>query len=125
MLEVIGAGNPDYQGKDWGDVYANSPNSEQISEEIARIIDLRRNKQDEKTKDDREFAMPSCVQIVAVTKRAFVAYWRSPDYITVCFDIALISICVLTDDLSNRANLCFIYLLASSTRSHSGTWAIV
>lgn len=84
MLEVIGAGNPDYNGKDWGDVWAGSSECKQLSEELEDIISSRRNMQDdEKTKDDREFAMPLYVQIVAVTRRAFVAYWRLPDYILV------------------------------------------
>ncbi|KAJ5506588.1 CDR ABC transporter [Penicillium expansum] len=82
MLEVIGAGNPDYKGQDWGNVWANSPESKQLSEDLEGIIASRRNSQsDEKTKDGREYAMPLYVQVVAVTKRAFVAYWRSPDYI--------------------------------------------
>lgn len=82
MLEVIGAGNPDYKGQDWGDVWANSPESKQLSEDLEKVITSRRDMQDDgKTKDDREYAMPLYVQIVAVTRRAFVAYWRLPDYI--------------------------------------------
>ncbi|KAJ5773236.1 CDR ABC transporter [Penicillium paradoxum] len=82
MLEVIGAGNPDYKGQDWGDVWANSPESKQLSEELDSIIASRRNVQNnEKTNDDREYAMPLYIQMVAVTKRAFVAYWRIPDYV--------------------------------------------
>lgn len=84
MLEVIGAGNPDYKGQDWGDVWANSPESKQLSSELENIINSRRSMQEnEETKDDREFAMPFYVQILAVTKRAFVAYWRLPDYVLV------------------------------------------
>lgn len=84
MLEVIGAGNPDYKGQDWGDVWANSPESKQLSDDLEKVITSRRSMQDdEKTRDDREYAMPLYVQIVAVTKRAFVAYWRLPDYIMV------------------------------------------
>jgi len=99
MLEVIGAGNPDYKGQDWGDVWANSPESKKLSEELENIISSRRNIQDdEKTTDNREYAMPLYTQIVAVTKRAFVAYWRLPDYILVCrFDGAIrIAIILLT-----------------------------
>ncbi|KAJ5899540.1 CDR ABC transporter [Penicillium taxi] len=82
MLEVIGAGNPDYKGQDWGDVWTNSTESKQLSTEIDNVISSRRNVQDEKiTNDDREYAMPLYVQVMAVTKRAFVAYWRLPDYI--------------------------------------------
>lgn len=85
MLEVIGAGNPDYDGQDWGDVWENSPESKQLSGDLENIINSRRDqRQDEVvTKDDREFAMPLYVQIVAVTKRAFVAYWRLPNYVLV------------------------------------------
>ena len=84
MLEVIGAGNPDYKGQDWGDVWENSPESKMLADDLENIISSRRSQQqDEVTKDDREFAMPLYVQIVAVTKRAFVAYWRLPNYILV------------------------------------------
>jgi hypothetical protein len=83
MLEVIGAGNPDYNGQDWGDVWENSPESKQLSEDLEKIISSRQQRQDEVTKDDREFAMPLYVQIFSVTKRAFVAYWRLPDYVLV------------------------------------------
>jgi hypothetical protein len=84
MLEVIGAGNPDYKGQDWGVVWANSPESKKLSEELEGIIASRRNAQnDEKVNDDREYAMPLYVQVITVTKRAFVAYWRVPDYIIV------------------------------------------
>ncbi|RHZ45989.1 putative ABC transporter [Aspergillus thermomutatus] len=81
MLDVIGAGNPDYKGKDWGDVWAQSPQCKQLAEDIEKIIDSRRNSEDRQDKDDdREYAMPIWTQIVTVTKRAFVAYWRSPEY---------------------------------------------
>ncbi|KAJ5513427.1 CDR ABC transporter [Penicillium fimorum] len=81
MLEVIGAGNPDYKGQDWSNVWANSPESRQLSEDLEGIIVSRRNTQnDDKINDDREYAMPFYVQVVTVTKRAFVAYWRVPAY---------------------------------------------
>lgn len=83
MLEVIGAGNPDYNGQDWADVWENSSESKQLSEDLEKMISSRQQRQDEITKDDREFAMPLYVQIIAVTKRAFVAYWRLPDYVLV------------------------------------------
>ncbi|RHZ56971.1 hypothetical protein CDV55_104831 [Aspergillus turcosus] len=81
MLEVIGAGNPDYKGKDWGDVWAQSPQCKQLADDIDKIIDSRRNREDRQNNDDdRGYAMPIWTQIVTVTKRAFVAYWRSPQY---------------------------------------------
>lgn len=85
MLEVIGAGNPEYSGKDWADVWANSSESKQRSEEIDQIINSRCNEKDQGSRnDDREFAMPLWAQIVIVTKRAFIAYWRTPEYVIVC-----------------------------------------
>ncbi|KAK6955362.1 hypothetical protein Daesc_002997 [Daldinia eschscholtzii] len=82
MLEVIGAGNPDYAGQDWGDTWLESKNFEEQSKEIAQMAEKRRNIQHSKNvQDDREYAMPLSTQIIAVVKRSFVAYWRSPNYI--------------------------------------------
>ena len=83
MLETIGAGNPDYHGKDWGDVWASSEEHEQRTREIQQIIEERRQQSSAlgKKEDDREFAMPLSVQIVSVIKRSFISYWRSPEYI--------------------------------------------
>lgn len=123
MLEVIGAGNPDYKGQDWGDVWANSPEYRQLSEDLEDIISSRRDSPDsEKTKDDREYAMPLYAQIQAVTKRAFVAYWRLPDYILVCLHILLISI-VTKLTSGNRGNSCFTSSQVFSTPLPSGIWA--
>ena len=83
MLEVIGAGNPEYKGQDWGDVWASSPEAKNLSTELEDIIRARHDVEKKETGDDREYAMPLHVQIVAVTKRTFVAYWRLPDYILV------------------------------------------
>ena len=62
----------------------DSAESKHLKEELENIINSRRDKQDEnQIRDDREYAMPLYTQIVAATKRAFVAYWRLPDYISV------------------------------------------
>lgn len=67
-------------------MWANSPESKQLSKDLEDIIASRRNSHDdEKVKDGREYAMPLYVQVVAVTKRAFVAYWRIPEYILVSY----------------------------------------
>jgi hypothetical protein len=85
MLEVIGAGNPDYKGQDWGDVWANSEEHKARTREIEEIVSSRRNEAaGQEAKDNREYAMPVWTQILATTKRSFVAYWRSPEYIIVC-----------------------------------------
>lgn len=82
MLDAIGAGNPDYHGQDWGDVWANSSEHEARSREIAEMIDRRKDVEPSASlKDDREYAAPLSVQTAAVVRRAFVAYWRSPNYI--------------------------------------------
>lgn len=83
MLEAIGAGNPDYKGKDWGDVWAQSPEHEERRREIQHMIEERRKQASSvtSTADDREYAMPLSTQLGAVVKRSFVSYWRNPDYI--------------------------------------------
>ena len=82
MLDAIGAGNPDYRGQDWGDVWAASPEHNQRSEEIQSMNDGRRHATtNSKTEDDREYAMPLGTQLRAVVNRSFVSYWRDPDYV--------------------------------------------
>ncbi|KAE8392144.1 ABC-2 type transporter-domain-containing protein [Aspergillus alliaceus] len=81
MLEVIGAGNPEYRGQDWSEVWIRSHENKQLTDEIDSIIQSRRNKSQQHNADNyRHYAMPIWVQIITVTKRAFVAYWRSPEY---------------------------------------------
>ena len=81
MLEAIGAGDPNYQGKDWGDVWAQSADHEERSREIQQMIAERSNAPtNSKTDDTREYAMPLGTQVLAVVKRCFVSYWRTPDY---------------------------------------------
>ncbi|TFA98420.1 Brefeldin A resistance protein [Trichoderma ghanense] len=82
MLEAIGAGDPNYHGQDWADVWASSPEHEQRSQEIQDMISARQKVEPSKNlKDDREYAAPLSVQTRLVVKRAFVSYWRSPNYI--------------------------------------------
>ena len=82
MLEAIGAGNPDYKGKDWGDVWAASPEHQKRTEEIQQMISERSHAEPSSSlKDDREYAMPLMTQVMAVIKRFLIAYWRTPDYI--------------------------------------------
>jgi len=82
MLEAIGAGNPDYKGQDWGDVWASSPEHTQRSEEIQSMISDRRSASTTRaTDDDREYAMPLSTQVYSVVKRSFTSYWRTPEYV--------------------------------------------
>ncbi|KAL6713165.1 ATP-binding cassette transporter snq2 [Lecanora helva] len=81
MLEAIGAGDPTYKGKDWGDVWASSTEHEECTKEIQSMINSRRDAPlSGSLKDDREYAMPLSTQIYAVVHRSFVNYWRDPDY---------------------------------------------
>ncbi|KAI9167899.1 ABC multidrug transporter atrF [Paramyrothecium foliicola] len=82
MLEAIGAGDPNYDGQDWGDVWAESEQHEARSREIEEMISNRQHVEPSKgLKDDREYATPLSTQTLTVVKRTFVAYWRTPNYI--------------------------------------------
>ncbi|KAH8669011.1 ABC-2 type transporter-domain-containing protein [Xylariales sp. PMI_506] len=82
MLDMIGAGNPDYQGQDWGDVWAGSKNRQEESREIEQLIQSRSSSGvTDRLRDDREYAMPLWSQTLAATQRSFTAYWRTPNYI--------------------------------------------
>ena len=82
MLEAIGAGNPDYKGKDWADEWSNSKEHQDRSNEIEQMINDRNHAElSDSLKDDREYAMPLSTQTMAVVKRSFVAYWRTPEYL--------------------------------------------
>jgi len=82
MLEVIGAGDPDYDGPDWGDKWAESKERQARTEEIRSMIEKRANAEvSTNLKDQREYAMPYTTQIFTVTWRNFAAYWRSPEYL--------------------------------------------
>ncbi|KAL8687527.1 MAG: hypothetical protein Q9218_006329, partial [Villophora microphyllina] len=66
MLEAIGAGDPNYKGQDWGDVWAASSEHEERSREIQQMIAERRNApKNSQTDDSRVFAMPLGTQIFA------------------------------------------------------------
>ncbi|KAF7679880.1 abc drug exporter [Alternaria burnsii] len=83
MLEAIGAGNPDYKGQDWGDVWEKSPENEKLGKEIQEIIASRRDaSKNDEARDDREYAMPYIQQWLTVVKRSFVAIWRDPPYVS-------------------------------------------
>ncbi|POR32505.1 Brefeldin A resistance protein, partial [Tolypocladium paradoxum] len=82
MLEAIGAGDPNYRGKDWADVWAESSEHDARGREIDDMIARRQHVEPSKSlKDDREYATPLPTQISAVMKRRFTAYWRTPNYI--------------------------------------------
>ncbi|OAQ79579.1 ABC transporter [Purpureocillium lilacinum] len=82
MLEAIGAGDPNYHGKDWADEWAASKEHETRGREIDDMVSQRSHVEPSQSlRDDHEYAAPLSTQVSAVMKRAFVAYWRSPSYI--------------------------------------------
>lgn len=81
MLEAIGAGDPNYKGDDWADIWDKSKAAQERQKEIQCLLEERRRAtSDRTTKDNREYAMPLTTQIVAVIKRCFTSYWRTPEY---------------------------------------------
>jgi ATP-binding cassette subfamily G (WHITE) protein 2 (SNQ2) len=92
MLDAIGAGNPDYKGKDWGDVWANSKENSALSKEIQALMKERREKgANQESSDEREYAMPLTSQIMTVTHRSFVAMWRTPSYVLGMFILHIVT----------------------------------
>lgn len=82
MLDAIGAGDPEYNGPDWGEIWDKSAERADRTQEIQQMIQTRRGATSgDGVRDDREFAMPLWTQVYAVTYRNFVAYWRSQDYL--------------------------------------------
>ena len=82
MLDAIGAGNPEYKGQDWGDVWDASAEKEAVTKEVQELISSRRGAATkDKTSDDREYAMPLSTQVSTVVHRSFTAYWRNPEYV--------------------------------------------
>jgi ATP-binding cassette subfamily G (WHITE) protein 2 (SNQ2) len=92
MLEAIGAGDPNYRGNDWADIWENSSDYQERVKEIQRLLEERRNATGNRVaEDDREFAMPLGTQIVAVVKRCFTSYWRTPQYMIGKFALHIIT----------------------------------
>ena len=92
QLEAIGAGNPDFEGQDWGDVWAASSEHAERQREIQSMIESRRAApKNSKTDDDREFAMPLGTQVWAVIHRSFTSYWRTPEYMVGKFMLHIVT----------------------------------
>lgn len=125
MLEVIGGGNPDYKGQNWADVWGHSPEYAKISSDINNIIQSRRasldsDSSDRPGDDDHEFAMPLWAQIMATTRRSFIAYWRTPEYALVGQIHPGWGFLQITNCNATRENSCCTSSRASSIPSPSG-----
>jgi ABC-type multidrug transport system ATPase subunit len=103
MLEAIGAGDPNYKGNDWADIWDSSNDFQERTKEIQNLIGERRQATSgHSKKDDREFAMPLSTQIVAVIKRSFTSYWRTPEYMIGKFALHIIT---GKSNLPNKTNM--------------------
>jgi ABC-type multidrug transport system ATPase subunit len=82
MLEAIGAGSAARIGdKDWGDVWDESEEFEAVKKAIADSKKERSGTHDdEDVASTGEYATPLKFQIIEVTKRMNMTFWRSPNY---------------------------------------------
>ena len=82
MLDVIGAAPGSQNTIDWPQIWRESPEKQSIRETLAEMKDeLKQRPVDNDPTALREFAEPFSVQLLAVTKRVFEQYWRTPSYL--------------------------------------------
>ncbi|KAK2771973.1 hypothetical protein FQN53_004832 [Emmonsiellopsis sp. PD_33] len=79
MIDVVSGSLS--QGKDWNQVWLESPECERASKELDRIIAEAAAKPAGYKDDGREFATPLWEQTKLVTKRMSTALYRNPDYV--------------------------------------------
>ncbi|KAK9856907.1 hypothetical protein MYU51_021335 [Penicillium brevicompactum] len=84
MLDAIGAGQTRRIGdRDWGDIWRDSPELDQVKEEIRQIKAARSQAVQEDTNEnkvEREYASPLWHQIKVVGRRTNLSFWRSRNY---------------------------------------------
>ena len=133
ILDVIGAGATATTDKNWSQLFRESPQAVQLRRDLDDIF--RRNaKPIEQTPEahasqTREYAQPFVPQLMQVTWRAFVAYWRNPLYVSTKMTLNLVSGLVVGSSfwaqgaaqskiaLQNRLFACFMALVSSTTLS--------
>lgn len=83
MLEAIGAGSaPRIGRRDWGDIWADSPELANVKDAIAQMKDQRIAAGSSRDPTlEKEYASPLLHQLKAVIRRANLACWRSPNYL--------------------------------------------
>ncbi|KAL9029499.1 MAG: hypothetical protein Q9196_002269 [Gyalolechia fulgens] len=79
MIDVVSGSAS--QGKDWNQVWLESPEHKAVSNEVDRIIEDAASKPPGTVDDGHEFAMPLWQQLTLVTHRMNVALYRNTDYI--------------------------------------------
>lgn len=96
MLEVIGAAPGSHTDIDWYQVWRNSPEYQEVQNELERLKTERPKEtapatDENDTNSYREFAAPFGEQLMAVIVRVFQQYWRTPSYIYAKLALCLFS----------------------------------
>ncbi|KAL9101511.1 MAG: hypothetical protein Q9163_003237 [Psora crenata] len=82
MLDIVGAAPGSHNTIDWPQIWQDSPEKEQIRQTLADMKqELSQLPTDNDNTASREFAETFTVQFLAVTKRVFEQYWRTPSYL--------------------------------------------
>ncbi|KAI0598853.1 ABC transporter [Biscogniauxia sp. FL1348] len=68
------------QGRDWNEVWRNSPEYQSVTAELDQIISEAAAKPPGAVDDGHEFAMPLSTQIKTVTQRMSISLYRNTDY---------------------------------------------
>lgn len=81
MLDVIGAGATAVSDRDWHEIWINSKESKDVTEEINNIHSRGRNHPPVAATVQSQFASSWVHQAKALTLRQFQSYWREPTYL--------------------------------------------
>lgn len=82
MLEAIGAGlAPRVGDSDWSEIWGSSPEYHKVLSEIERIKAAALAKPVVDKGKTSRYSTPFIYQLKVVAERAFLALWRSPDYV--------------------------------------------
>ena len=81
MLDVIGAGATATVDRDWYEVWRNSHECQEATEELNTIHDEGRKQPPVSATLRSTFANPWIYQARIVVKRSFLTYWRDPTYL--------------------------------------------
>ncbi|RXW18211.1 hypothetical protein EST38_g7644 [Candolleomyces aberdarensis] len=81
MLDVIGAGATATVDRDWHEVWRNSQECQEATEELKTIHDEGRKQPPVSATLKSTYANPWIYQARIVVKRSFLTYWRDPTYL--------------------------------------------
>lgn len=82
MLEAIGAGStPRVGDRDWGDIWKDSEEFAAVKKTIDDLKNERGQAHDDEVVSSKgEYATPLKYQVIEVSKRMNMTFWRSPNY---------------------------------------------